>query len=237
MAETRLPTDDLLARRRPTPVPDAGSGQVDHAVERPGPLEALSVDRPRRRIPGHAVGPTHRWPGGRGSPHQPGDGVIRVREALDQCGADQTGRAGDEDVHVRAVVVTAGSARSVSALSAKASARRTMAGERVGVGEVGTVGGAGNFDEFRVGRVLDQPCHRLSVPGGRLLTPGVQRRDGHRRDVERSLGDANGIELGQRVRARRPDVRPCPSRGGDPRPRHPTIRRKKRSAPRASRST
>ena len=142
--------------------------------------------------------------------------MIGVGEALDERGADQTGSAGDENVHVVVVVVVVVDAGAVDAGAVDAGAVVVVVVVAVGaggggqgqrpadhgrecvrVGQVGTVSRAGEFDEFRAGRVLDEPRHRLSMPGGRLLTPGVQRGDGHRRDVEGSLGDANGIELGQ----------------------------------------
>ena len=54
-------------------------------------------------------------------------------------------------------------------------------GKRIGMGQMGSVPGPGDLDQLRVRRVFHQPGDRLTVAGGRVLTPSKDGRDSQRR--------------------------------------------------------
>src|SRR5207248_6552958 len=88
--------DELLARRGPLLVANAGAGEVHDRIDA---LERGGVDRARRRVPAHVVAPlgiaadeTH-------------DAVTAGAQSRHERGADHAVRTGDEHVHAPTVTV------------------------------------------------------------------------------------------------------------------------------------
>ena len=80
----------LPARVAPPPARDGRAAQVHHRV---GAVQRAVVDAAGRRVPAPLVRLVRR------APDEPEHLVVGGAQSVDQCGADQAGRAGDDDSH------------------------------------------------------------------------------------------------------------------------------------------